>query len=437
VAALGILVASCVLDTSGLTGRAPGLQGDAAGDAPGESGAANGDGSAGPGGSGLDFTPGRKCVGAALANATYVMAGAALSGAVDALANGGTLVIGPGTYTGPVIIHGKTNVTVCAAVGARPVVNGTSDACLIDIDNSTGVHVEGLELAGTNDPSHSHQCGVHAGAMTDHVAIWDMWIHDTPSAGVGAANGSGGHIDVRYSRIWNTSAYDTFHQSAISFYELDNYGGPNDASGYSDYVVGNLIFANVERISGAANGNCIFIDDNQVTEGNRTGQPYTGRVLIVNNLCVNNGGRGVHFLTSRHGDVVNNTFFHDARTNLGAPVGEIDAPGGEDIGILNNLSVAVSPGSVFDNTGLGSTVALSHNIFSGPGSRNPPSGFVVVADPMLVNPADPPNGDFRPRPGSPVVGAGAAALNGAAAPAVDLSGKARPPGAPSVGAFEP
>ncbi len=437
VSGLATLVVSCVLDTSGLTGHATGAATDAATDGGGADGPGGDASSVGPGGSGLDFTPGRKCTAAALATATVLRAGEVLSSAVAALADGATLAIDPGTYPGAVTISGKKNITLCAAPGGRPIITGTTDACLIDIDHSSGVHVEGLELSGTNDQAHSHQCGIHAGAMTHHIAIWDMWIHDTPSAGVGAANGSGGHIDLRYSRVWNTSAYDPFHQSAVTFYELDNYGGPNDADGYSDYVVGNLIFANVEQISGATNGNCIFIDDNQITEGGRSGLPYTGRVLIVNNLCVNNGGRGVHFQTSRHGDIVNNTLFHDVRTDFGAPVGEIDAVAGEDINILNNLSVAIGPGAVFDDSSLGATVALSHNVFSGPGSRNPPSGFVVVADPMLVDPADPRTGDFRPRPGSAVAGAGAGALNAAKAPAVDFSGKARSATAPSVGAFEP
>jgi hypothetical protein len=394
---------------------------------------------AGSSAGGLDFVPGRKCTAATIAGATHVNAGANLQNAVNALPNGGTLVVGAGSYQGPIFVNGKQNVVICGAPGTRPVVSTSADLNIFDIASSSHVHIEGFELAGINDPSHSNQCGVKAGAATHHIAVWDTWIHDTPAAGIGASNDSGGHIDIRYNRVWNTAAYNGYHTSAVSFYELDNYGGANDANGYSDYIVGNMIFANAEKIANPTDGNCIIIDDNLNTQqGNRSGGPYTGRVLVANNLCVNNGGRGIHFFSSDHGDAVNNTVYHDVRTAFDGSQGEMDAVGGHDINFLNNLSVAASPGNVFDSYALGSTVALSHNFFNGPVARNPISGFTSGGNPMLTNPTlDPRSGDFRPRAGSPLIGAGTASLNGAKAPHVDFFGKARSSTTPSIGAFEP
>jgi hypothetical protein len=414
----------------------PGSDGRTTNDGGGDAGAT--DGPTGGGGTGLDFTPGRRCTAQAIAGAPHVTGGD-LAGAIAGMANDSTLVVDDGNYSGSLDISNKENVTICAAPGVRPVISSDDDADLVFVSNSSYVHFEGFELSGHNDASHSSQGGIVIGPGTHHIAVWDTWIHDVPSAGIGGALDSGGHLDVRYNRIWNAAAYNSYQQSAITFYELDNYGGANDTNGYSDYIIGNMIFASGEwHISDPSDGNCIIIDDNKITQGyNRTGPPYEGRTLIANNLCAANGGRGVHVFESAHVDVVNNTVFHDLQSGYDGLQGELDASESDDVRFVNNLSIAVDPGNVFDSWGLGQNVELSNNVFSGRANRQPPGGFTMVGDPMLVNPtADPRSGDFRPAAGSPVIGAGAASYANVPIPKVDFLGRARP-AAPSAGAFEP
>jgi hypothetical protein len=157
----------------------------------------------------------------------------------------------------------------------------------------------------------------------------------------------------------------------------------------------------------------------------------------VNNLCVDNGGRGVHFFSSQHGDAVNNTVYHDVQTGFDGLQGELDAVSSNDVRFVNNLSFAVSPGNVFDNSQIGTSVTLTNNIFSGPTHRQPSSGFTMVPDPQLVNATlDPRSGNFRPRAGSPLIAAGAASYQNVPIPAVDFLGRPRA-STPAVGAFEP
>jgi hypothetical protein len=230
-------------------------------------------------------------------------------------------------------------------------------------------------------------------------------------------------------------------------------GGADDSLGYSDYLIGNMIWGS-QKVSGGrtTDGNCIILDNNN---GDNRTPAYGGRFLVMNNLCVANGGRGIHMLKSNNVDVVNNTLYHDLRSararggGIDQHQGELSIPGSSNLRIVNNLSIAVPYGNVFDAAAMGTNVQLAGNMFYGPGDRQPPQGgwtWSLTGDPMLAAPQELPNTavsvtaseGFRPLVDSPVVNGGVRFLSPTGTPitTVDFSGKARPT-LPSVGAFEP
>ena len=398
----------------------------------------------------LDFVPQRKCTETYLGGLgdkrKTVSVGQNLATAVTALSNGDTLVVSPGDYviSYEVVIKNKSDITICSGPTARPTIKQTANPYgILSVANSYNVHIEGLELFSINDAKHDNVTGIGVIEGSHHVEVWDNWLHDLPACGVCSAR-SMGFNDYRYNRIWTTAGYSRYNQSAISLYSSRNNGQPSrDGNGYSDYVVGNMIW-NSQRVRGrVTDGNCIIIDSNN---GDRTNAAYLGRVYVANNLCVANYGRGVHVVSSNNVDVVANTLWHNIRDGLDGHQGELDAIYSSNVNFVNNLVETVPAANVFDSWGIGANVAMAGNLFNGPTDRQfAGSGYTMVADPAMIaltNPqSDPRAGDFRPRNGSVTIGAGVTSYHDfyhdVPLPKVDFAGKPRPASSPTVGALEP
>lgn len=392
-----------------------------------------------------DFTPQRFCTAETTAGLpVFSGTGAQLVSTVNSLPSNSTLVIGAGYYevSLEMAVLGKTNVTICGAPNTRPHIKMlTNQWRIFSVTNSSNVRIEGLELSSINDVAHDQVSGLQAIEGAHHVYFWDNWVHDIPACGICSAR-SMGHNDFRYNRIWNTANYSRYQQSGISLFNNRNGGGANDQYGYSDYVIGNMVWNSRNLVGRGTDGNCIIID---YFKGVSKVPAYTGKTYIANNLCVANGGRGIHMLSSDNIDVVNNTLYHDLRaatkrgTGLDGHQGEISVYKSSNLRIINNLSIAIPYGNVYDTGSTGTNVILAGNMFNGPTSRHPSSGYTTIDDPLLVSPNENPvlpGIDFRPATSSPVNNAGVASFTGVLIPAVDFNGAPRNPAAPSVGAFE-
>ncbi len=394
-----------------------------------------GGGGNGVGGSGADMTPGRKCA-AGTTGASTINDGGSLQGAIDSLPNGGTLVVNAGTYDG-VYISGRSNITICGAPGSRPIVRAQGRDGFYVGDNSSYVHIEGFEIIGVMDESSR---GIIVWGGAHHIAAWDNWIHDLGSTGIGGAFYCG-YIDFRYNRIWNTAWYNYSHTSAITIWDPENCAGNNPDFGiYTDSIIGNVGWNNGEKIGGATDGNCIIWDD---TLGTQRGiGEYRGRVLIANNLCVANGGRGIHVFSSSRADVVNNTNYHDFapgfQINADAYSGQTDASYSNDVRFINNVSIGREGFNGFD-VAASSNIVKSNNIFY-PVTRDDTGGggYQILANPGFINPTyDPNSWDFRPNSGSPLINGGIGSYSDIIIPNVDITGKSRSSSSPSIGAYEP
>jgi hypothetical protein len=158
---------------------------------------------------------------------------------------------------------------------------------------------------------------------------------------------------------------------------------------------------------------------------------------------VGNGGRGVHIgPTSARADVVNNTDYYNFNPefmhNGDRFAGQMDSTSSEDVRFINNVSIA-RPGRNGFDVWASSGIVKANNIFF-PVSRDESGGggYMKIADPGFTRPGEDPNtADFRPKPGSPLIGGGAGRFPGVLIPRVDILGKPRPENAPAIGAFEP
>jgi hypothetical protein len=136
------------------------------------------------------------------------------------------------------------------------------------------------------------------------------------------------------------------------------------------------------------------------TQNGSTLGPYTGRVLVANNISVNNGGSGMHAFSSEHVDFINNTTWHNSQV---LAYGEIFANSSNDVNVLNNICVAAA-GKPMNTTYQDKNLISNDNIYFGgqaPVSEGPQD---LITDPLLVNPQpDPTQGDFGVQPGSPAL----------------------------------
>ena len=186
------------------------------------------------------------------------------------------------------------------------------------------------------------------------------------------------------------------------------------------------MFDNTNQVRSHANritdGNCIIVDYAKF-------HGYQGSFLVENNVCANNGGRGVHVFHSSNVLARNNTLYRNL-THPEINDGELTAIDAANVTFVNNL-VWSTHGATDVHIWASSNVTVNNNVVVGQkldqsGGANP-----VIEDAQLRNPNNRPSAtDFQPRGGSPVLG-----RSNTNRPQRDLIGNVRPQSA-AVGAIE-
>jgi Right handed beta helix region len=163
------------------------------------------------------------------------------------------------------------------------------------------------------------------------------------------------------------------------------------------------------------NGIIIDVNRNNAKSVHVAYAPYHARTLVQHNLVYNNGGSGIHTVSSDHVDILYNT----AYLNSASPhiqYSQIYTYASDDVRIAGNILVAPvadvaageKPEPVNLIRGKNGTVTFTDNLYFG-GNLPPFLGEGDrIADPLFVNPSrDPAVADFRLRPGSPASNHGA------------------------------
>jgi parallel beta-helix repeat protein len=159
--------------------------------------------------------------------------------------------------------------------------------------------------------------------------------------------------------------------------------------------------------------------------------PYRGRFRIENNVISNNSGFGLAVRSTDRVDLVNNTFVDNAALDSEYVIAELEFAQADDVTLLNNL-LATPADHLVARTDSATNITVGASLVNGTsqwGELTPPATLVTEAPQFFGRDS----GDFRLRPESPAIDAGAAD----GAPADDHLGTPRPAGGGiDLGAYE-
>ena len=379
---------------------------------------------------------------------------ASIAHAVKQLTPGDTLWVLDGVYdeserqdSGIVVEASGTAdawIRIAAFPGAEPVIR-TVHRNGLKVEGGSYIEIEGLTFEGSVDPSGPAYTG--AGINVDglygvqvknhHVRVIGNTIYGFGAGGIPVTGTS--HVEIRDNVIFEVAGLEASQHSGISMLEPQNPGFDDDANGYSNYIIGNVVYEVENKVPDGngsfTDGNCIIMDRTVINE-------YTGRTLIANNVCVDNGGRGVQVFESSRVDVVHNTLYENLQTGeIAASGGELGAFRSTDVVFANNLVFAadgLSPTRVFNST----DIEFVNNLYvaSRPGDYggNRAEGDLVLngaTDLVVSAGTDPTPGLFDLISGSAAIDAGTDRFEDVLTR--DFTGRRRVLGdAPDIGAFE-
>lgn len=248
--------------------------------------------------------------------------------------------------------------------------------------------------AGYSDLPKNYGTGIDIGDRADsrnglyshHIRVIANEIHDYAEMGISAVEAS--HVTFAGNVVYRNAKYSCHAGSGIGIGYMENVGGPDNPDGYTNYIVGNVSYANENRslqcftdALGAVitDGNGIILDLSDSTG-------YSGRTLVADNLLLGNGGRGILVFKSSRVDVVNNLAYQNAFTeNLmgrSRPYPDIAVSGSDDVRVYNNIAIPRSGNTAFVESSSGTDVRA--NLFADPGEGTD----------LFVAPATEPTADF-------------------------------------------
>jgi hypothetical protein len=367
---------------------------------------------------------------------------------------GDTVIVMPGTYTEQVWFSdggdATGHVTLRSQVKHSALVRPPTGAYSTIAVQTSYVTIDGLDVVGGS--GHAIDGATSPSLELHHIEVLNCVCHDSGGSGIAMAYGEFYRCEgnVVYGNC-NTNGFQT---SGLNIYQARNSSGDKTTTGFRNIIRNNIAYDNRVTLTTSYNtdGNGIIIDDFQNNQLGSTAGNYAYDTLVENNLCFNNGGKGLQVVWSDNVTVRNNTFYrNNVDTNF--------VPG---FGWRSELSNAFSFNNIFINNiaycdpsisrdivaiahrNSDNTVFYYNNLtFNGTegqasyvtDTRNPsltenaPYNNIFGANPLFVNPSiDPDKADFHLQTASPAPDAGTDRFG---LPSTDLDGNARAVG-PSV-----
>ncbi len=230
---------------------------------------------------------------------------------------GDTILIADGTYEeNAIYIYNKAGSKdkklVLKAINLHKAKLITLSTVAIQIDNSTGVTIDGLEI--TTNYVYS-KFGILA--LKGHwITVRNCYVHDIGAVGIQLNDGEHFLIEgnITQHNAWRTgdpngSGISVYHPIYAADYQEGEWG---------IIIRNNISFDNIctqqlpsYPIGVPVDGNGIIVDDFQNKQGGGQEGGYNHPTLVENNLSFNNGGRGIHVFKSDYVTVRNNTFYHN------------------------------------------------------------------------------------------------------------------------------
>ncbi len=288
----------------------------------------------------------------------------------------------------------------------------------------------GIRIEGDSEASAPH-----------HVIVRGCRIYNCPGGGISTALAD--YVLIEKNVISGCAFYSPWGESGISIWESLNHDDRTDV--YRTVVTDNVCYGNDNKVKfwimGAfSDGNGIILDALRVDQGIVDGietEPYSGRVLVANNICYDNGGRGVNVYESDRIDVVNNTLYRNARRD--GVQNEIELGRTKGTRIHNNIIVAHD-----DRNAIGGyqyeEIVVDWNLFFNSRAMSIDTGdFAIFTEPRFADVPTDVSGiafdalDFRLAADSPAIGS----AGGELLSQIDRRGQDRGVGGSSeLGAYE-
>jgi len=243
-----------------------------------------------------------------------------------------------------------------------------------------------------------------------HVRFLNNKVHDCGGSGI--ATGFSDYITVERNRVYRSAFTSIYNCSGVSLWEGVDF---DKKPGAHNIVRDNVCYQNENKGPTPLNGG-------QPTDGNGIiidGSHGVGGFLIENNLCFDNGGRGIEIGHARNATVRCNTVVRNQRTPYLNNV-DLRADYSQNVHFINNIVVG-RPGQHFSNNWMTSGIRYDHCLFHGYTKVDPDEmgvGNIMEKDPRFRNPK---SNDYPIQPGSPAIGAG----DPSETPTKDLDGQTR------------
>jgi parallel beta-helix repeat protein len=367
--------------------------------------------------------------------------------AVDVSKGGDTVTVLDGVYREAVTIYHSGDKSAPITIrsknrwGAKVIALKEPENCFtIGGPKAIGIGYITIQGFDVNAPI-TYGSGVATYAKAHHITVENVYAHDCGSSGI--QFGDGDYLAVRNCVCADNAFLMPYCGSGISMYGRYT---ADDAPGFHNIVSGNVCYGNNNGPkTSQTDGNGIVIDDMRDKQKYHTKDAafdlnYQGdATLVENNLCFDNGGKGIIIYSSNNVTVVNNTCVRNMRrANQGRECGDITVSCCSHVVVANNIAVtsteadnpanhphntayvmgnnSQSPVYVNDTTVQG-TIMVENNLSFDESKPGDPSFYTTVGltvpfagengnlagvDPCLINPDDaslwgshvPPDTDF-------------------------------------------
>ncbi len=210
--------------------------------------------------------------------------------------------------------------------------------------------------------SNKESGGIYSPAVIvpHHIIVRNCTANKVPGGGIGTRFTD--YVTIENCTALNIGWWSIYATSG--FGTLGNIDIDDNTTDYkiifrNNLTAGNRHFIPWLHIKRLSDGNGIIID---TTVGCFKGLPYTGKILVANNLSYENGGSGAHAFRSDYTDIINNTFVYNSATPaLG--YADMFANTANHINMFNNIVYSRSRTKESPASSRDIDIAYDNNIF--------------------------------------------------------------------------
>jgi parallel beta-helix repeat protein len=373
----------------------------------------------------------------------------------------------------PTVVYPGIHMDQSGAPGAPIILQGTgvypnltqiSSATAFGIQIAPGTSYVQIRDFNVTTGNNSTYAGIYADKNTSHITIGDNIVQNC--GGDGIISNQADYIIIIHNIVYGNANNTTLHHnSGISVLASWNSDGN---TGVKMVVDGNTVYGNtnVPSTSGGpvdSDGSGIILDDNkhlQAKDQTPNAAPYTGQILVENNVTFGNGGRGIHVYQTDNSVIENNTSYDN---NLDPYEGnydpgeiEVNTSGGSWIynnivysnGLHDALDGGTHRGITVDECVDGDPVTVDSNLVWNPQANSAMSYYTgsninevtigrhnLFGNPWFVAAGtDPSIVDFELQSNSPALGTGDSAM--ASTQSITGAVRSLPNGPVDMGAYQ-